>query len=378
MDPLTAFLLSVFGAAVMSGAQKEEPSNEEIREAIRFVASRAMHWAPEWGTKCREMWAVPDSVFEKIEEKEERLIDTDRQIEDGWSLANWVFSGKEFGIFRKLLERHDASGAASLQQFITRFGESPAPKFMFPLDSPTRSISSPYGWRIHPIHKERRFHDGIDLRATMGTPVLAPADGVVAYTTDSGACGWGISIDHGPLLRTIFCHLSQKDVKKGDRVTKGQQIGLSGGKKGHPGAGTSTGAHLHFAVQTKDSAKAKRKSADPMNYISLAPAEVESKAEVQQEPAEWSLKDWLYSFLPESWEDTEEESPLPKDSSVFLLGPGVDATLVAPDGERFEEGVVPSGQYRLETSGQKTVDAILESGKTYKASSIGKLFEVPG
>ncbi len=372
MDPLTAFLISVFGAAVMS-AQKEEPSREEIREAIRFVASRAMHWAPEWGTKCREMWAVPDSAFEQIEEKEEGLIDTDRQIRDGWSLANWVFRGKEFEILRKLLERHDASGAASLQQF-TRFGENSAPKFMFPLGSPNRSISSPYGWRIHPVHKERRFHDGIDLRATMGTPVLAPADGVVAYTTDSGACGWGISIDHGPLLRTIFCHLSQKDVKKGDRVTRGQQIGLSGGKKGHPGAGTSTGAHLHFAVQSRESTAAKRKSVDPMGYISLAPVE----AEAQPESVEWSMKDWLYSFLPESWEDTEEESPIPKDSSVFLLGPGVDAVLVAPGGERFEEGVVPSGQYRLETSGQKTIEVTLESGKTYKASSIGKLFEVPG
>lgn len=374
MDPLTVFLISVFGAAVVSGVHKEEPSNEEIREAIRFVASRAMHWAPEWGTKCRELWAVPDSVFEQIEGKEERLIDRDQQIEDGWSLANWVFSGKEFEILRKLLERHDTSGAASLRQ-LTRFGQDQAPKFLFPLDSPNRAISSPYGWRIHPIHKERRFHDGVDLRATMGTPVLAPADGVVAYTTDSGACGWGIGIDHGPLLRTTYCHLSQRDVKKGQSVSRGQQIGLSGGQRGHPGAGTSTGEHLHFSVQSRNSASEKRKSTDPMNFISLSPPQV---AESPPEAHEWSMKEWLYSFLPDSWEDTEEESPLPKDSSVFLLGPGVDAVLVAADGERLEEGVVPSGRYRLETSGQSPVDVTLESGKTYKASSIGRLFEVPG
>lgn len=254
---------------------------------------------------------------------------------------------------------------------------------LFPLKMEgERKITSPYGWRIHPVHKERRFHDGVDLKAPEGTPVIAPADGVVAYTVpedyQAKACGWGISIDHGPNLRTIFCHLSRKDVKKGDRVKAGQVIGLSGGRKGAPGAGTSTGPHLHFAVQTRTDPKQKRKSTDPvpllsMNSHSETPPEASTPPETEQ-----TMTEWLWSFLPDfsTSESLEDSSPIPPGTSMFLLAPAVEARLVSESGQIFEEGPVPSGTYTVEVSGKPPFEATLSDGKTYKASSIGRLFEI--
>lgn len=253
---------------------------------------------------------------------------------------------------------------------------------LFPLKNGEMQVTSPYGWRIHPVHKERRFHDGVDLKAPEGTPVIAPADGVVAYTVpedyQAKACGWGISIDHGPNLRTIFCHLSRKDVKKGDRVKAGQVIGLSGGRKGAPGAGTSTGPHLHFAVQTRTDPKQKRKSTDPvpllsMNSHSETPPEASTPPETEQ-----TMTEWLWSFLPDfsTSESLEDSSPIPPGTSMFLLAPAVEARLVSESGQIFEEGPVPSGTYTVEVSGKPPFEATLSDGKTYKASSIGRLFEI--
>ncbi len=110
------------------------------------------------------------------------------------------------------------------------------------------SVNSGYGMRFHPVHKEMRMHTGNDQAAACGTPVLASGDGVVVYARLVGGYGNQLRILHSTepqKIETSYSHLKSFAVTSG-RVKQGQVIAYVGGAKGMPGAGTSTGCHLHF------------------------------------------------------------------------------------------------------------------------------------
>ena len=92
-------------------------------------------------------------------------------------------------------------------------------------------------------------HKGCDLGVPSGTPVYAVANGKVlsARDTTPDPCGGFVKLQHSDYI-TKYCHLKRWDVKKGDEVIKGQQIGLSGGGEFDPYKGNSMGAHLHYEV----------------------------------------------------------------------------------------------------------------------------------
>jgi murein DD-endopeptidase MepM/ murein hydrolase activator NlpD len=128
------------------------------------------------------------------------------------------------------------------------------------LDWPVRApITSPYGWRIHPIYGYRSLHDGVDFGASCGTPIHAPAAGRVLEEYYQSAWGNRIIIDHGfhrgVGLATISNHLSSYAVRSGQWVRRGQIIGYVGT------TGWSTGCHLHFTVLQNGTA------VDPMKWL---------------------------------------------------------------------------------------------------------------
>jgi len=115
------------------------------------------------------------------------------------------------------------------------------------LTTPTQGwLTSPFGWRTHPIFGYRALHDGQDIGAPCGTPVVAPADGTVLSEYYSSSYGNRLIIDHGLQrgvgLATISNHLSGYAVGTGAHVERGQVIGYVGT------TGWSTGCHLHFTV----------------------------------------------------------------------------------------------------------------------------------
>lgn len=109
-------------------------------------------------------------------------------------------------------------------------------------------VTSPYGWRYHPVHKERRFHNGVDMAPRIpgdnNTKILAAGDGVVVDARPITGFGYWIIIKHKDDLYTLYGHMykSTVKVKKGDKVLQGQKLCLMGS------GGTSTGNHLHFEV----------------------------------------------------------------------------------------------------------------------------------
>lgn len=113
-------------------------------------------------------------------------------------------------------------------------------RLIFPLAIPA-PITSMFGWRIHPISGDARFHTGTDLGAPLGTPVLAAYAGRVAIADFLGGYGLAITLDHNKgSQQTLYGHLSEIFVKQGEWVKQGSVIGRVGS------TGNSTGAHLHF------------------------------------------------------------------------------------------------------------------------------------
>ncbi len=125
-------------------------------------------------------------------------------------------------------------------------------------------MASGYGWRLDPFTKERKFHKGMDFTAPETTPVFATGNGVV-QRADNLASGFGnhVRIDHGFEYMTIYAHLSKITARVGQRVKRGDIIGLVGS------TGRSQAPHLHYEVWYKDEA------VNPINfyYGDLSPEE---------------------------------------------------------------------------------------------------------
>lgn len=115
-------------------------------------------------------------------------------------------------------------------------------------------ITSGYGERVHPITGAKTFHSGVDIGCPQGTPVSAPCDCTVSRVWMDNRFGGGLSVilTFSPKYQFGFAHMSTVDVAPGQFVKKGQCIGLSGGVPGTPGAGQSTGAHLHLTLRVFD------------------------------------------------------------------------------------------------------------------------------
>ncbi|WP_020566889.1 M23 family metallopeptidase [Neolewinella persica] len=108
------------------------------------------------------------------------------------------------------------------------------------------NLSSGFGMRTHPYFKRKVFHKGIDLKAPTGTPVMATADGQVIFAGDDGDYGISVRILHEDGYVTVYHHLHDHTVQKGDQLLLGQTIGAVGS------TGLSTGPHLHYEVRKDD------------------------------------------------------------------------------------------------------------------------------
>ncbi len=120
------------------------------------------------------------------------------------------------------------------------------------------NITSEFGMRFHPTLKVNKLHTGMDIGAPRGAKVVAANAGTVIRATTNASYGNYVMIDHGGGYTTLYAHMSVLSVSKGDKVTKGQQVGKVGS------TGYSTGNHLHFEVLVGG------EWVNPMNYFKKA------------------------------------------------------------------------------------------------------------
>lgn len=118
-------------------------------------------------------------------------------------------------------------------------------------------FSSPFGWRIHPIYGDWRFHYGIDLAASSGSPIYATRAGKVTRTTYDSSSGYYVVLDHQDGFESKYLHMTHYIVKPGDYVQAGQVIGYVGS------TGASTGPHLHFSIMYNG------QHVNPASYINI-------------------------------------------------------------------------------------------------------------
>ena len=116
-------------------------------------------------------------------------------------------------------------------------------------------ITSPYGYRVHPIWGTTIYHSGIDIGVDEGTPVHAADSGVIVWSGWMGGYGYAVVIDHGNGLSTLYGHNSELAVDEGQSVSKGQVVAYAGS------TGNSAGPHVHFEVRENGD------PVDPMGYL---------------------------------------------------------------------------------------------------------------
>lgn len=184
-----------------------------------------------------------------LEVAERELAEELTKLEDLLAEVTSQISGYEGHVDR--LEQESREIQLEILRRQVREGRAPG-KLAWPVDG---RVTSPFGWRIHPILGGRRLHTGIDLGSVSGVPIHAAANGVVILTEVWGGYGRTVVIDHGGGLSTLYAHQSSIAASRGDEVLAGDVVGYIGC------SGYCTGPHLHFEVREVGA------PVDPMLYL---------------------------------------------------------------------------------------------------------------
>ena len=234
-------MLDSYIAAKDRVAEKEQAlieQKEYLEEAMKAVENEQDALETLMEDKEKEITVFEGDISNKeaaIAEYEAMIAEQDQIIKD---------------LERAILEEKKRLLAENKKAIVYDGGE-----FKWPAPSYTR-ISDDYGNRTHPILGTQQFHNGVDMAAPNGSPILAAYDGEVIAASYSPTMGNYIMIDHGDSLITIYMHASSVSVSPGTMVARGEQIGCVGS------TGRSTGPHLHFSVRLNGS------YVSPWNYLS--------------------------------------------------------------------------------------------------------------
>lgn len=181
-----------------------------------------------------------------------------------------------------IIERRIMAQDASFQELAALARDKEEMLRSIPAIQPVRNsdlkrMASGYGMRFHPIYKRRKMHYGMDFSAPTGTEIFATGDGVVVEVRKRyNGFGWHIRIKHGFGYETLYAHMSKMLVRKGQKVKRGEVIGLVGN------SGTSVASHLHYEVRKGD------RRVNPAHYYfnDLTPEEYEQLLIMSDNPGQ--------------------------------------------------------------------------------------------
>lgn len=200
--------------------------------------------------KQAEYEAEKADLEAKIAEANDMIAQLEEEINSNYDLYLEVLAQEE------ALESDIQSMIAEMERQEAANSITSTGTYIWPL--PGYSPGSAYGWRMHPIYHEMRFHAGEDIGAPSGTPILAADSGMATVIADNGN-GYGnyIMINHGGGRVTLYAHMSAFAISNGATVSQGQVIGYVGS------TGNSTGPHLHFEVRVNGA------TTDPKSYFNF-------------------------------------------------------------------------------------------------------------
>lgn len=186
-------------------------------------------------TRCRERWN--ESEVEKIHSSTQKRFTMVKLI--GILLigmSTLTFFSPINGTTAKELSHKKTEASTTVPTTVYQ-----APPSFCPLTADFE-LTSEYGNRIHPIYKKEVLHRGVDWKAPLGSPVLVAGSGLILEAGAKDKYGNCIIILHDEIYQTLYAHLDNIDVKVGEQIVAGQQIGTVGN------SGLSMGTHLHYEV----------------------------------------------------------------------------------------------------------------------------------
>jgi len=170
-----------------------------------------------------------NNLLNSIQGNEEAIQATVKQIEADEASVNQQIANRKAAL-EELIRQNQS-------QFVD------STDFCYPLPTSYNRISSPFGYRIHPITGEPNYHTGIDLPAPRGTPIRAVKSGIVSISDYNGSYGNYVVIEHANGYSSLYGHMSSRAVSENETVKQGQVIGYVGS------TGSSTGNHLHLEIR---------------------------------------------------------------------------------------------------------------------------------
>ena len=187
-----------------------------------------------------------------------RLEGEDDISAEGTLIPSYTESIEEYNFLKA------ASFSRGQRAYARAFQKNVVPS-MWPVNG---QIVSRFGDRSDPLSGEGGFHAGVDLTASMGTPVYAAADGIISAAQFANRYGRAILIDHGHGTTTLYAHLSNFEIVPGEEVRRGQLIGHSGA------SGRVSGPHLHFEVRQGGN------PVNPAHYLSKSTVLAQSRPDL--------------------------------------------------------------------------------------------------
>ena len=235
---------------IMEADQRSYEQYTAAREQSEQIQAEYETMLTELDSRQSELETEKAALEVQIDEATQMIVDLEAQLET------------DRAAYEEQLAK-EAALEADIQEMIAELERQEAANsivstgtYIWPL--PGYSPGSAYGWRIHPIWGDRRFHAGEDIGAPSGTSILAADSGIATVIPDNGN-GYGnyIIINHGGGRTTLYAHMSGFAVSNGATVTQGQTIGYVGS------TGNSTGPHLHFETRVNGA------TTDPKSYFSF-------------------------------------------------------------------------------------------------------------
>ena len=258
------YLSIIFGSKSLSELMSNLDMIGEIMDADKRIYDQYTAAREDAEEIKAEYEATLDALSDKQAEYEAEMADLEAKIAEASAMIEQLEEeiNSNYDLYLEVLAQEEAL-ESDIQSMIAELERQEAANsitstgtYIWPL--PGYSPGSAYGWRMHPIYNEMRFHAGEDIGAPSGTPILAADSGMATVIPDNGN-GYGnyIMINHGGGRVTLYAHMSAFAISNGATVNQGDVIGYVGS------TGNSTGPHLHFEVRVNGA------TTDPKQYFNF-------------------------------------------------------------------------------------------------------------